>query len=399
MKRKNLKGVSQASDVLYDLPVPVNLSKMWNFGSLLGLCLVIQITTGILLTMHYTPSVDEAFNSVVHIMRDVNGGWLLRACHANGASLFFVMVYLHMSRGLFYLSFFSRGAWWMGVILLCVLMGIAFTGYVLPWGQMSFWGATVITNLLTAIPYVGESLVQWVWGGICVGDATLKRFYTFHFSFPFLLAGLALIHIILIHESGTSNPLGVDSKGYMISFHSYYSVKDLVGFALTLTIFGIFICLNPDFFLDPVNFCPADTLKTPLHIQPEWYFLFAYSILRSIPSKTGGIVALVSSILILFFLPFYPKSVFKSIQHNLLSQMIFHFFVGNFILLTFLGTCPVEEPYITVGMCASFFYFFFFIIFPLSWFYFESNIYYHKANKLEMFTFLKANSKISTLLW
>nr|YP_010555855.1 cytochrome b [Marcia hiantina]UYR95087.1 cytochrome b [Marcia hiantina] len=378
ISRKKLKGVSQASDVLYDLPAPVNLSKMWNFGSLLGLCLVIQLMTGFLLTMHYTASAEEAFSSVVHIMRDVNEGWLLRACHANGASLFFIMVYLHMGRGMFYLSFFSRGAWWMGVVLLCVLMGIAFTGYVLPWGQMSFWGATVITNLLTAIPYVGESLVQWVWGGICVGDPTLKRFYTFHFSFPFLLAGLALVHIILIHESGTSNPLGVDSKGDMIPFHSYYSVKDLVGVVLTLTLFGLFVCLSPDLFLDPVNFCPADTLKTPLHIQPEWYFLFAYSILRSIPSKTGGIAALLMSILILFFLPFYPKSVFKNIQHNPLSQVIFHFFVGNFILLTFLGTCPVEEPYISVGLGASFFYFFFFFIFPFSWFYYEMSIYFMK---------------------
>nr|YP_009422188.1 cytochrome b [Ruditapes decussatus]AJY78593.1 cytochrome b [Ruditapes decussatus] len=370
-----MMGVSQVSNVLYDLPVPINLSKMWNFGSLLGLCLVIQLVTGLLLTTHYTASSADAFNSVVHIMRDVNDGWLLRACHANGASLFFIMVYLHMGRGVFYLSFYSRGAWWVGLILFCILMGVAFTGYVLPWGQMSFWGATVITNLVTAIPGIGDALVQWVWGGICVGDATLKRFFTFHFSFPFVLAGLAVVHIIFIHESGTSNPLGVESNGDMIPFHPYYTVKDLVGIVVTLTLFGLLVCLSPDLFLDPVNFCPADTLKTPLHIQPEWYFLFAYSILRSIPSKTGGIAALASAILVLFFMPLYPKSVFKNVQHNSISQVVFHFFVGNFMLLTFLGTCPVEEPYISVGLVASYVYFSFFIIYPFSWFYFEKKFY------------------------
>nr|YP_010555882.1 cytochrome b [Marcia recens]UYR95114.1 cytochrome b [Marcia recens] len=385
--RKRIGGLSQVSDVIYDLPAPINLSKMWNFGSLLGLCLVIQLMTGVLLTMHYTASSAEAFNSVVHIMRDVNDGWLLRACHANGASLFFIMVYLHVARGMFYLSFFSRGAWWMGAILLCVLMGIAFTGYVLPWGQMSFWGATVITNLLTAIPSIGDALVQWVWGGICVGDPTLKRFFTFHFSFPFLLAGLVVVHIIMIHESGTSNPLGVDSKGDMIPFHSYYSVKDLVGIALTLTFFGLCVCLYPDFFLDPVNFVPADTLKTPLHIQPEWYFLFAYSILRSIPSKTGGIIALAMAIVVLFFMPLYPKSVFKNIQHNPVSQIIFYFFIGNFILLTFLGTCAVEEPYISVGQMASVIYFSFYIFFPLSWFFYENNLFWFKKKVNPGFAF------------
>nr|YP_005267065.1 cytochrome b [Paratapes undulatus]AEH99642.1 cytochrome b [Paratapes undulatus] len=375
MGRKRVMGMSAVSGLIYDLPVPVNLSKMWNFGSLLGLCLSIQLMTGVLLTMHYTASSAEAFNSVVHIMRDVNEGWVLRAAHANGASLFFIMLYLHVARGLFFFSFFSRGAWWLGSILLLVLMGVAFTGYVLPWGQMSFWGATVITNLLTAIPSIGESLVQWVWGGICVGDPTLKRFFTFHFSFPFVLAGLALVHIIMIHESGTSNPLGVDSNGDMIPFHPYYTVKDLVGVALTLTFFGLCVCLCPDFFLDPINFVPADSLKTPLHIQPEWYFLFAYSILRSIPSKTGGIIALGGSVVVLFFLPLYPKSVFKSIQHNLLSSILFYFFIGDFILLTFLGMCPVEEPYVSVGMVATAGYFFFFMIYPMSWYIYESILF------------------------
>nr|YP_005267039.1 cytochrome b [Paphia amabilis]AEH99616.1 cytochrome b [Paphia amabilis] len=383
MYRKQMKGVSQLSDLVYDLPVPMNLSKMWNFGSLLGMCLSIQLISGVLLSMHYTASSAEAFNSVVHIMRDVNEGWMLRSCHANGASLFFVMVYLHIARGMFYLSFFSRGAWWSGVILLCVLMGIAFTGYVLPWGQMSFWGATVITNLLSAIPSVGESLVQWVWGGICVGDATLKRFFTFHFMFPFVLAGLVFSHLMLIHEYGTSNPLGVDSKGDMLPFHSYYTVKDLLGMSLTLTFFGICVCLYPDFFLDPINFVPADTMKTPLHIQPEWYFLFAYTILRSIPSKVGGIVALASSIVVLFTLPFYPKPVFKNIQHNPVSQVVFFLFIGDFMLLTFLGMCPVEEPYVTLGLVSSVVYFLFFLAYPMSWFFYEMYLFESNTMKME----------------
>lgn len=369
--RKQMPGVSQIRDVLYDLPTPPNLRKIWNFGSLLGLCLVVQISTGIFLAIHYTPRVEGAFSSVIHIIRDVNGGWLLRACHANGASLFFIITYFHIARGVFYFSFFTRGAWVIGCIILCVLIAIAFTGYVLPWGQMSYWGATVITNLLRAVPYVGEILVQWVWGGASVGDATLKRFFILHFLSPFLLAGLAGIHIILIHRVGANNPLGVDRRGDIIPFHPYYSIKDLLGVAFTLTLFGLLLCLHPDLFLDPENFYHADPLKTPVHIQPEWYFLFAYSILRRIPNKAGGIIALAGAILVLFIIPFYPKPVFKHIQFNYVRQILFFYFIGNFIVLTYLGACPVEDPFIRIGVLATVSYFLFFLVYPFRWYFIE----------------------------
>nr|QOE56575.1 cytochrome b [Antigona lamellaris] len=363
------------SGVLYDLPAPNNLSVMWNFGSLLGVCLLVQIFSGVLMVMHYSPSTEEAFMSVVHIMRDVEGGWLLRSIHSNGASFFFICIYLHVGRGIFYHSFQMMHTWMVGCTILILLMAIAFTGYVLPWGQMSFWGATVISNLFSAIPYIGPDFVTWLWGGFCLGDATLKRFFVVHFLSPFLLLMLVGIHIMYLHDTGSGNPLGIESWTEAIPFHSYYFLKDLVGIVVMLS-FLMFVCFsNPDFFSDPVNFIPADPMKTPIHIQPEWYFLFAYCILRSIPNKLGGVVALAMSVVVLYFMPFYPKPLWRGISFNVLSQILFWAFVGNFILLTFIGSCPIEPPFETIGLCSSIFYFLFFILYPISWFMWERIVF------------------------
>nr|UJH93083.1 cytochrome b [Chamelea gallina]UJH93122.1 cytochrome b [Venus verrucosa]UJH93148.1 cytochrome b [Venus verrucosa]UJH93174.1 cytochrome b [Venus verrucosa]UJH93200.1 cytochrome b [Venus verrucosa] len=362
------------SSVLYDLPAPVNLSIMWNFGSLLGVCLIIQIITGLLMAVHYTPEVEQAFASVIHIMRDVKGGWLLRSIHANGASFFFMCIYLHIGRGIFYHSFFMKNTWMTGCTILIFLMAIAFTGYVLPWGQMSFWGATVITNLFSAIPYIGNDLVSWMWGGFCVGDATLKRFFVFHFLGPFILFMLVGIHIVFLHDTGSGNPLGVESDVEAIPFHSYYLLKDLVGIVFMVGCLLLICLCAPDIFLDPVNFMPADPMKTPLHIQPEWYFLFAYCILRSIPNKLGGVVALAMSVVVLYFLPFYPKTLWRGIGFNPLGQFLFWIFVGNFIILTFIGSCPIEPPFEMIGRWSSVIYFVFFVLYPVSWFTWEDMI-------------------------
>nr|YP_002929379.1 cytochrome b [Meretrix petechialis]ABV53326.1 cytochrome b [Meretrix petechialis] len=363
------------SSVLYDLPAPVNLTIFWNFGSLLGVCLVMQIFTGLLMAVHYTPEVSQAFDSVVHIMRDVNGGWFLRSAHANGASFFFGCIYAHIGRGIFYHSFFMTHTWLVGCTLFVVLMAIATTGYVLPWGQMSFWGATVITNLWSAIPYVGPSLVEWLWGGFCVGDATLKRFFVFHFLAPFILMVLVGVHILFLHDTGSGNPLGIDSDAEAVPFHSYYVLKDLVGIVIMVGALCIVVFCEPDLFSDPTNFTPADPMKTPLHIQPEWYFLFAYTILRSIPNKLGGAMALAGSVLILYILPLYPKSLWRGSQYNPVAHFVFWAFVSNFIVLTYIGMCPVEPPFEFVGMVASVLYFLFYIIYPLTWFFWENMIF------------------------
>lgn len=293
------------SKVVYDLPAIINLSVWWNFGSLLGLCLVIQIVRGIFLAMHYTPHVDLAFSSVVHVMRDVNSGWLIRGVHANGASFFFVCIYAHIGRGIYYGSYMLHKVWFRGILLLFMLMATAFLGYVLPWGQISYWGATVITNLVTVIPYVGKSVLYWLWGGHTIGSATLRRFYAIHFLLPFVMVVAVLIHIRFLHEVGRNNPLGFEVGGEKVPFHVYYTIKDVVGFVVMTGFLGYVCLLNPDLFLDAENFNPANPLSTPVHIQPEWYFLFAYAILRSIPNKTGGVVALVGAVLVPVVLPLF----------------------------------------------------------------------------------------------
>lgn len=354
-----------ANNALVDLPAPVNISSLWNFGSLLGLCLIIQIITGLFLAIHYTADINLAFNSVNHICRDVNYGWLLRTIHANGASFFFICIYLHVGRGIYYNSFLFTPTWIVGVIILFIVIGTAFIGYVLPWGQISFWGATVITNLLSAIPYLGTDLVQWVWGGFAVDNATLTRFFTFHFIIPFIVLALIIIHLIFLHQTGSNNPIGINSNVDKIPFHPYFTFKDIVGFILIIIFLVILVLINPYLLGDPDNFIPANPLVTPVHIQPEWYFLFAYAILRSIPNKLGGVIALIISIAILIFLPFYNLSKFRGIQFYPINQLLFWIIVVTVILLTWIGARPVEEPYIIVGQILTVLYFLYYIINPL----------------------------------
>nr|ADW41323.1 cytochrome b [Drosophila littoralis] len=354
-----------ANNALVDLPAPINISSWWNFGSLLGLCLIIQILTGLFLAMHYTADVNLAFNSVNHICRDVNYGWLLRTMHANGASFFFICIYLHVGRGIYYGSYLFTPTWMIGVIILFLVMGTAFMGYVLPWGQMSFWGATVITNLLSAVPYLGIDLVQWVWGGFAVDNATLTRFFTFHFILPFIVLAMTMIHLLFLHQTGSNNPIGLNSNSDKIPFHPYFTYKDIVGFIIMIFLLISLILINPNLLGDPDNFIPANPLVTPAHIQPEWYFLFAYAILRSIPNKLGGVIALVLSIAILMILPFYSLSKFRGIQFYPINQILFWIMVVTVILLTWIGARPVEEPYVLIGQILTVIYFLYYLVNPL----------------------------------
>lgn len=351
---------------LIDLPAPNNLSIWWNFGSLLGLCLVIQIITGLILAMHYTPHIDLAFSSVAHITRDVNYGWLIRAIHANGASFFFLCIYLHVGRGLYYGSYAYIETWNIGVILLILTIITAFMGYVLVWGQIRFWGATVITNLFSAIPYIGPTLVQWIWGGFAVDNATLNRFFAIHFIVPFIIAALTVIHLLFLHLTGSNNPLGLRRDSDKIPFHWYYSIKDLLGFILALAFLSIIVLLYPNTLGDPENFLPANPLVTPTHIKPEWYFLWAYAILRSIPNKLGGVVAIFAAILILFSLPFSITQRRRTLAFYPINQILFWFLVSDICLLTWIGGCPVEAPYDTLGQYFTFLYFLFFMLNPLA---------------------------------
>nr|YP_009498524.1 cytochrome b [Caridina multidentata]AWK60837.1 cytochrome b [Caridina multidentata] len=355
-----------ANGALVDLPTPANISTLWNFGSLLGLCLVVQISTGLFLAMHYTAHIDLAFSSVAHICRDVNYGWLLRTLHANGASFFFICLYMHIGRGIYYGSFMFMHTWMVGVVILFLTMATAFLGYVLPWGQMSFWGATVITNLFSAIPYIGTDLVQWIWGGFAVDNATLTRFFTFHFLFPFAVLAASMVHILFLHQTGSNNPLGISSQVDKIPFHPYFSFKDIVGFVVMLLALVMITLLNPYLLGDPDNFIPANPLVTPAHIQPEWYFLFAYAILRSIPNKLGGVIALAMSVAILFILPFTHKAKFRSLTFYPLNQVMFWGMVATVVLLTWIGARPVEDPYIITGQILTVVYFSFYMINPIS---------------------------------
>nr|UMB51069.1 cytochrome b [Pipa pipa] len=360
--RKSHPLIKIINNSFIDLPSPSNISAWWNFGSLLGLCLVTQIITGLFLAMHYTADTSMAFSSITHICRDVNYGWLIRNLHANGASFFFICIYLHIGRGIYYGSFLYKETWNIGVVLLFLVMATAFVGYVLPWGQMSFWGATVITNLLSAIPYIGNVLVQWIWGGFSVDNATLTRFFAFHFLLPFLIAGASIIHLLFLHETGSTNPTGLNSNPDKVPFHPYFSYKDSLGFLILLIALTSLSLFSPNLLGDPDNFTPANPLVTPPHIKPEWYFLFAYAILRSIPNKLGGVTALVMSILILALMPLLHTAKQRSMMFRPLTQILFWSLVANTLILTWIGGQPVEDPFIMIGQLASTLYFFIFLI-------------------------------------
>nr|YP_009433268.1 cytochrome b [Phymata americana]AGO27998.1 cytochrome b [Phymata americana] len=363
--RKNHPLFKILNNSLIDLPAPSSISLWWNFGSLLSMCLVIQLLTGIFLAMHYTGNIELAFSSVIHICRDVNNGWLLKNLHANGASLFFICLYIHVGRGIYYGSYKLVMTWMVGVMILLVVMGTAFLGYVLPWGQMSLWGATVITNLLSAVPYLGNDLVTWLWGGFSVDNATLTRFFTLHFLLPFVLAALTMVHLLFLHQTGSNNPLGMNSNFDKIPFHPYFSIKDLMGVIVTMMLFLLLNLLEPRILGDPENFIPANPLVTPVHIQPEWYFLFAYAILRSIPNKLGGVIAMVASIVIIAILPFTNKSKFQGLTFYPINKMMFWGLLATIILLTWIGARPAEEPFIFTGQMLTVIYFSYYIINPM----------------------------------
>lgn len=358
--------LSAVNSTIISLPSPSNINILWNFGSLLGLCLGIQIVTGLFLAIHYARDASLAFKSIIHICYDVNYGWLIRTLHANGASIFFVCLYIHTGRGIYFGSYRYIHTWNIGVIIMLLTIATAFLGYVLPWGQISFWGATVITNLLSAIPYCGTMIVEWLWGGFAVRNPTLSRFFALHFLLPFIIAALVLVHLIFLHETGSNNPLGINRRFDKIPFHPYFSIKDLVGFIIALIFLIILRIQTPYLLGDPDNFIPANPMSTPAHIKPEWYFLFAYAILRSIPNKLGGVVALVASIVILFVLPLTFLSKFRALQYYPFNKILFWTFISIFSLLTWIGARPVEEPFIIIGQLTTFLYFFYFLLAPWS---------------------------------
>lgn len=347
---------------LTKLPTPINISYWWNYGSLLGIFLSIQILRGFFLSIHYCPNTLYAFNRIIHIIQDINIGWLIHNIHINGASIFFICIYVHISRGLYYSSFKLTYTWIIGTSIYIISIATAFLGYVLPWGQISFWGATVITNLLSTIPYIGNITVQWVWGGFSINNATLNRFYSLHFILPFLILFIVIIHLYFLHQSGSSNPLGLNRNFYKIYFNPYFTIKDLFGFLLIIFLFIIINLEYPYIFRDPDNFSPANPIITPLHIQPEWYFLFAYGILRSIPNKLGGVIALISSILILYFIPLF-NSKFYSLTYYPINQLFYWIYINNFILLTWAGAQIIEHPYILIRQILSILYFTYFLLF------------------------------------
>ncbi|MEE9210654.1 MAG: cytochrome b N-terminal domain-containing protein [Kiloniellales bacterium] len=361
------------NEELNEYPTPRNLNYWWNFGSLAGIVLVIMIVTGIMLAMQYTAHVDYAFDSVERIMRDVNYGWLLRYMHMNGGSFFFVVVYIHLFRGLYYGSYKEPREllWILGVVLIILMMAAAFMGYVLPWGQLSYWAAKVITNLFTAIPLIGEDIVTWLWGGYTVGNPTLNRFYALHYLLPFVIVGVVILHLWALHRFGSNNPLGIDAKGPQdkIPFHPYYTAKDAFGLGVFLVLFAAVLFFAPNMLGETINYVEADPLVTPAHIVPEWYFLPYYAILRSItfdiwfvPAKLIGVVFMFGSIMILFLMPWLDRSPVRSARFRPIYKQFFWVLVIDCAVLTWVGGNPPEPPYLYVGQAATAYYFFHFLI-------------------------------------
>lgn len=363
--RSSHPAIKHINNALIDLPAPNNISIWWNYGSLLGLCLVIQILTGLFLSIHYVPNIEIAFSSAAHISRDVNYGWIIRSIHANGASIFFLFLYLHIGRGIYYSSYNLIETWNIGVVLFILTIATAFIGYVLPWGQIRFWGATVITNLFSAIPYIGKSLVEWIWGGFAVDNATLNRFFAIHFILPFISVVFVILHFLFLHQTGSNNPIGLNGDRERVPFHIYYTSKDFLGYTIALFFFILIILFLPNLLTDPENFLLANPLVTPVHIKPEWYFLWVYAILRSIPNKLGGVLALFARILILFILPFTSYTNKQSISFYPVNQILFWALISSWFILTWIGGCPVEDPYIFIGQTFTFTYFLFFLINPI----------------------------------
>nr|QEJ81475.1 cytochrome b [Diaphanes citrinus] len=357
MKKNPMMKIIHKS--IIKLPSPSNISAWWNFGSLLGMCLMIQMLTGLFIAFHYSNNIQLAFDSVNHLSNNVNYGWLMRICHSNGASMFFICLYLHLSRGLYYGSFMYKETWITGVLIMLITMGTAFLGYVLPWSQMSFWGATVITNLLSAIPYLGKMIVQWVWGGFAIENAALSRFFSLHFILPFIIAGMVMIHLLFLHQKGSNNPMGTNSNIDKIPFNPYFTIKDIYGMMMMMFMFMMFSMYNPYKLSDPDNFILANPMMTPIHIQPEWYFLFAYAILRSIPNKLGGVMALLMSIMIFMIMPTFKKKIMSNSFYPI-NKILFWSFVTTTIMLTWIGTKPVENPFIMAGQTLTIMYFAFF---------------------------------------
>jgi len=351
---------------LHEYPTPKNLNYMWNFGSLAGIVLTIMLVSGITLAMNYTAHVDMAFNSVERIMRDVNYGWLIRYIHMNGASFFFIVVYIHIFRGLYYGSYKQPREllWILGVVILLLMMATAFMGYVLPWGQMSFWGATVITNLFSAIPLVGESIVTWLWGGFSVDNPTLNRFYALHYLLPFVIVGVVVLHIVALHTHGSNNPLGIDTKGPQdsIPFHPYYTIKDLFGLGVFLLVFCAFVFFAPNYLGHPDNYIPANPLVTPAHIVPEWYFLPFYAILRAVPDKLGGVLLMFAAIFVLIILPWLDRSPVRSARFRPVYKWFFWLLLIDVFVLGWAGGKPAEGWYIIVGRLATAYYFLHFLV-------------------------------------
>lgn len=354
------KNLSLFNKSLIKLPSPINISYWWNFGSLLGIFLSIQIIRGFFLSIHYCPNTNYAFNRIIHIIQNINLGWLIHNIHINGASMFFICMYTHIGRGIYYCSFKLTNTWIVGISIYILSIATAFLGYVLPWGQISFWGATVITNLVSTIPYIGNTAVQWIWGGFSINNATLNRFYSLHFILPFLILFLVIIHLYFLHQTGSSNPLGLNSNLFKIYFHPYFTMKDNLGFIIIILLFITINLEYPYLFRDPDNFNTANPIITPIHIQPEWYFLFAYAILRSIPNKLGGVIALISSIIILYFMPLI-NSKLNSLNIYPLNQLIYWIYLNNFILLTWAGAQIIEHPYVIIRQLLSTIYFIYFI--------------------------------------